>query len=68
MQPMELSLAKMRWENMHKIFKDLQSQISSLSLKVEEERSQRIQIKAEYKTQLAEVTSKYELKLESILI
>jgi hypothetical protein len=53
---------------MHKIFKDLQSQISSLSLKVEEERSQRIQIKAEYKTQLAAVTSKYELKLESILI
>jgi hypothetical protein len=52
---------------MHKICKDLQSQISSLSLEVEEERSQRIQIKAEYETQLAAVTSKYELELESIL-
>ena len=44
---------------MHKICKDLQSQISSLSLEVEEERSQHIQIKAEYETQLAAVTSKY---------
>ena len=52
---------------MHKICKDLQSQISCLSLEVEDERSQRIQIKAEYETQLAAVTSKYELELESIL-
>ena len=52
---------------MKSICKDLQSQISRLSLEVEEERSQYIQIKAEYKTQLAAVTSKYELELESIL-
>ncbi len=52
---------------MHKICKDLQSQIRSLRLEVVEERSQRIQIKAEYETQLAAVTSKYELELESIL-
>jgi hypothetical protein len=52
---------------MHKIYKDLQSQMSSLSLEVEEERSQRIQIKAVYETQLEAVTSKYELELESIL-
>jgi hypothetical protein len=52
---------------MHKICKDLQSQISSLSLEVDEARSQRIQIKVEYEAQLAAVTSKHGLKLESIL-
>jgi hypothetical protein len=49
------------------ICKDLQRQISRLSLEVEEERSQCIQIKAEYKTQLAAVPSKNELELEKAL-
>jgi hypothetical protein len=52
---------------MKSICKDSQNQISRLSLEVEEERSQRSQIKAEYETQLVAVTSKNGLKLESIL-
>ena len=51
---------------MHKICKDLQSQISCLNLKVEEERSQGIQIKEEYKARLARITTKFAMESEEL--
>jgi septal ring factor EnvC (AmiA/AmiB activator) len=44
---------------MKSICQDLLSQISRLSLEVEEERSQRIQIKSEYEIQLADAAAKF---------
>jgi hypothetical protein len=43
------------------------SRVKEDIVEMHKKRSQRIQIKAEYETQLAAVTSKYELELESIL-
>ena len=44
----------------------LQSQISCLNLKVEEERSQGIQIKEEYKARLARITTKFAMEREEL--
>ena len=51
---------------MHKICKEWQSQISSLSLKVEEERSQHIQIKEEYDARLATIRTKFAMEREEL--
>jgi hypothetical protein len=48
------------------ICQDLLSQISRLSLEVEEERSQRIQIESEYETQLTDATAKFTKKCQQL--